>query len=74
MQQERVPMSSSQEFLRESINSKINNRWSIETRLVLSPRQLLLIPRRLYISFLTLELSTINVLTRKTRIEEVEMA
>lgn len=74
MQQERVPMSFSQEFLRESINSKINNRWSIETRLVLSPRQLLLIPRRLYISFLTLELSTINVLTRKTRIEEVEMA
>lgn len=74
MQQERVPMSSSQEFLRESINSKINNRWSIETRLVLSPRQLLLIPRRLSISFLTLELSTINVLTRKTRIEEVEMA
>lgn len=74
MQQERVPMSFSQEFLRESINSKINNRWSIETRLVLSPRQLLLIPRRLSISFLTLELSTINVLTRKTRIEEVEMA
>lgn len=74
MQQERVPMSCFLEFLRESINSKINNRWSIETRLVLSPRQLLLIPRRLSISFLTLELSTINVLTRKTRIEEVEMA
>lgn len=74
MQQERVPMSFFQEFLRESINSKINNRWSIETCLVLSPRQLLLIPHRLSISFLTLELSTINVPTRKTRIEEVEMA